>query len=281
MNGPSQAIKSVTLYQGVERIYNELRERGLDGDSALHESQLAEFDQLHYYGTEAVDEAIHALAISSNDRVLDIGAGFGGPARHLASSTQCQVLAVELQQDMHNTGMYLTKRCQLDGNVKHIHADIHDYGQTLAAAGGVDHIVSWLAFLHIPDNKRLLQLCFDSLRPGGLLFFEDFHEQGPFSEAERSSLANDLYCDELPTLAGVRDNLEAVGFEQIRVDDLTSSWTTFIAHRLDRWREARPRHLRVHGEQIFAWLEQFYAVADHLFAGGNLGGLRAMARKPG
>ena len=145
----------------------------------------------------------------------------------------------------------------------------------------MDHIVSWLAFLHIPDNKRLLQLCFDSLRPGGLLFFEDFHEQGPFSEAERSSLASDLYCDELPTLAGVRDNLEAVGFEQIRVDDLTSSWTTFIAHRLDKWREARPRHLRVHGEQIFAWLEQFYAVADHLFAGGNLGGLRAMARKPG
>ena len=96
MNGQttdsSTAIKSMTLYEGVERVFNELRERGLDGASTVDIATLNEFDQLHYHGTDAVDEAVNRLGIKANDTILDIGAGFGGPARHLAATTGCSSL---------------------------------------------------------------------------------------------------------------------------------------------------------------------------------------------
>jgi SAM-dependent methyltransferase len=41
-------------------------------------------DQFHIGGAEAVDKLIASLALSPGDRVLDVGSGFGGPARQIA-----------------------------------------------------------------------------------------------------------------------------------------------------------------------------------------------------
>ena len=51
-------IKSMKLYNNVDRIFNELREIGKDQSKFLKIEDLIKFDQLHYCGTEAVDFAI-------------------------------------------------------------------------------------------------------------------------------------------------------------------------------------------------------------------------------
>ena len=244
----AKAIKAMTLYQGVERVYNELRERGLEGNESLNHTALTDFDQLHYFGTDAVDDAIAQLTIGSTDTVLDIGAGFGGPARHLAATTQCQVIAVELQRDMHAAGQDLTRRTGLHDRVCHINADVLDLSSNAQMETPVHHVVSWLAFLHIPNREQLLQLCFDWLQPGGKLYFEDFHERGQFSDAERLLVQTDLYCHRLPSLTDVYRDLSKAGFEHIHVDDLTHTWAPFVRDRLAAWRSAQARHGRVHGE---------------------------------
>lgn len=45
---------------------------------------LDNLDQFHIGGAAAVDKLIASLALSEGDRVLDVGSGFGGPARQLA-----------------------------------------------------------------------------------------------------------------------------------------------------------------------------------------------------
>ena len=40
--------------------------------------EISDIDQLHYNGTEAVNEAISKTKINKNSTVLDIGSGIGG-----------------------------------------------------------------------------------------------------------------------------------------------------------------------------------------------------------
>ena len=75
MNEPSGDIKSMTLYHHVDRVVNELRELGKTNDELLSVDELTAFDQLHYHGTEAVDEAIRATGIGERSSVLEIGSG--------------------------------------------------------------------------------------------------------------------------------------------------------------------------------------------------------------
>ncbi len=64
MNDLSADIKSMKLYHHVDRVVNELRELGKDETGPLLVDELTAFDQLHYHGTEAVDEAIRAANIA-------------------------------------------------------------------------------------------------------------------------------------------------------------------------------------------------------------------------
>lgn len=90
-------LKTMPLYRDVDRVYNELAALGLAGDDRLSAADLAIFDQYHYHGTDAVDAAITSLGIGANDRVLEIGSGIGGPARHIAAMSGARVIALELQ----------------------------------------------------------------------------------------------------------------------------------------------------------------------------------------
>jgi len=117
------AIKSMGLYHHVERVVNELRDLGKAEGEPLRASDLTAFDQLHYHGTDAVDEAIRAMGIGAESSVLEIGSGFGGPARHLASASGAAVTALELQEDHHLVAVNLTRRCGLADRVSHVCGD--------------------------------------------------------------------------------------------------------------------------------------------------------------
>ncbi len=157
-------LKSMPLYRDVDRIYAELAAAGLDNDDKLVASDLAAFDQYHYHGTDAVDVAIASLDIQSDDCVLEIGSGIGGPARHIANTTGAKVVALELQPDLNKTARDLTRRCGLSERIEHVCGDVLEY-----SPGDLqfDVIVSWLAFFHIEQRQELLARCKNYLKPSG------------------------------------------------------------------------------------------------------------------
>jgi ubiquinone/menaquinone biosynthesis C-methylase UbiE len=63
---------------------------GLDG------SKLDSLDQFHIGGAEATDLLIDSLALGRGDRVLDVGSGFGGPARQIARRTGNRVVGIDI-----------------------------------------------------------------------------------------------------------------------------------------------------------------------------------------
>src|SRR5690348_10502001 len=80
------------LVENFERILHSWEsENGL-----LEPHQLAPFDQFHV-GGEAATLALAELAgIDATSRILDVGGGFGGPARTLAATYGCSIVVLDL-----------------------------------------------------------------------------------------------------------------------------------------------------------------------------------------
>ena len=272
----ADAIKTMRLYSQVERVYDDLRHAGIGDDDPLTVDALSAFDQYHYFGTEAVDEAIGALNIGPHSRVLDVGSGLGGPARVMATRSGCRVTALELQADLDQVGKSLTARCGLAGNIDHVCGDVLE---TALAPGGHDAVVSWLALYHIADPARLFARLADAVAPGGGLYVEDFHRLGDFTDQEQTVLDQVLYAQSMPPRDEYITTVEAAGFTDVRFTDMTAPWTEFVSERAAAYRARLDEHAAVHGADVAGGLDAFYQAVVKLFRGGRFAGVRLTATK--
>eukprot|EP00002_Diphylleia_rotans_P034967 TRINITY_DN757_c0_g1_i3.p1 TRINITY_DN757_c0_g1~~TRINITY_DN757_c0_g1_i3.p1 ORF type:complete len:548 (-),score=108.23 TRINITY_DN757_c0_g1_i3:326-1969(-) len=176
-------IKSVKLYQKPELvtyIYNELRHIGKD-KGPLGFEEVLPFDQHHYFELDGSEACASAIQLSSGQNVINFGSGLGGVPRYYAGKYGAQVLAVEVQDDLHTTASEITTRCGMSNKVHHLAGDFLLVSKHLRL-NFYDSIVSWLTVLHIPQRDSLFQSCFEILKPGGYFFAEDFFEISPFTE---------------------------------------------------------------------------------------------------
>ena len=271
-------IKAMKLYHQVERIFTELKALGLEDSDPLDIMTLCAFDQYHYLGTNAVDEAIRRIGINASMKVLEVGGGIGGPARYLTHKTGCQMVVLELQSDLNLTAAQLTDRCRLSDRVNHICKDILAYGSQ--GREQYDALVSWLTFLHIPDRKSLYAKCFEVLKPGAVLYVEDYFEKAPLTTEEKDLLRQEVYCDHIPSMNDYRRELAEAGFQDIELEDKSQVWTQFVEKRLRVFRDTWLRNVKLHGSEVVEGLDEFYATITRLFQTGNLGGIAFVARKP-
>ncbi len=265
-------MKDMKLYDGNERILRELAAKGFGPDDPLRVSDLTPFDQYHYHGTAAVDEAIGALGLKPGMRVLDVGAGLGGPARYMAERAGVHVTALELQEDLSDIAEGLTRRCGLSAQVSHACGNVLD-----GIDGSYDAIISMLCFLHIPDRTRLFQVCRAALRPGGRMYVEDYGQARSPSPSEAAALAHKVQCPYLPPTEQYRADLFAAGFSDVAMEDVTADWTAFTQSRARAYTAARDRHVSLHGEALVDGLADFYDTVAGLFAGGVISGLKIRA----
>ena len=269
-------IKSMKLYNNVDRIFNELREIGKSTSSTLLVEDLTKFDQLHYHGTDAIDIFIEKVKINEKTKILDVGSGIGGPARYIANQTGAEITAIELQSDQNNLAKDLTKKCGLSNKVNHICGDILDYdfkNQTF------DAVVSWLTLYHIANHEILLKKLFDLLNPNGFFYTEDITSRINLSDADRKEIKKEIYGIHLPYFDKYISNLEQNGFKLIFSEDMSSSWTDFTKERIKKYNSEKERNIRVHGKEVYDSLNLFYNFVGQYFSNGKLGGIRVIAKK--
>ena len=269
-------IKSMKLYNNVDRIFNELREIGKSTSSTLLVEDLTKFDQLHYHGTDAIDIFIEKLEINEKTKILDVGSGMGGPARYIANKTGAEITAIELQSDQNNLAKDLTKKCGLSNKINHICGDILDYdfkNQTF------DVVASWLTLYHIANHEILLKKLFDLLNPNGFFYTEDITSRINLSDADRKEIKKEIYGIHLPYFDKYISNLEQNGFKLIFSEDMSSSWTDFTKERIKKYNSEKERNIRVHGKEVYDSLNSFYNFVGQYFSNGKLGGIRVIAKK--
>jgi sarcosine/dimethylglycine N-methyltransferase len=271
------SLAAMPLYTNLDRVARGLAAAGIGPTDPIAPEQLFALDQWHYHGTDAIRAAADRLALGPASRVLDIGAGIGGPARYLAHTTGCHVTALEIQPELDAIAVDLTRRSGLGGRVTHICGDALTYPLREAS---FDAVVSWLAILHIPDRPRLCTRLARALRAGGGCYIEDLCMRAPFAADDLQNVREIVCGISMTSIEGYVDDLRAAGFVDVTPTDLTGDWAPYAADRLQGWRQGHEAYARVHGEAAYAAQEKFYSVIAHLYRSGSLGGVRLVARVP-
>ena len=273
----SSDIKTMKLYPEAERIFRDLESVGISKNEPINVDLLSSFDQLHYHGVETVLNCITTLNINSNDNVLEIGSGWGGPARYIADRTNAHVVALELQKEYHEVGLNLTKRCGLHNHVEHTCINFLNYNLSTEY---FDKIVSWLALYHIPNRAKTCQKMYSLLKPGGRIFIEDLVAQDLNANVDWNLLKENLFSNSLILTSECIYHLEKVGFKIESQENMTSQWLEFTKNRLQDFLNGQVHFTKLHNPQLFNQIEQFYQKIVEYFEAKAIGGVRLICSRP-
>jgi ubiquinone/menaquinone biosynthesis C-methylase UbiE len=246
------------------------------GGGPLRAEDLFEFDQDHYGGLAAVDALASRAAIGTGSRVLDVCAGLGGPARFLAWSRQCRVVALELHAGRALGAARLTRRVGLTGRVRIVRGD----AQMVPFAGAsFDACISQEALMHIDDKPAVLESCRRILRPGGRVAFTDWIARPRLGDLERARLRDWMAAIGLETIPGYRVLLGRAGFVAVDAEDLTDDWLPILKSRVAAWQARRHDLTDRFGDGRYRRYAELYAFFVDLVQSGKLGGGRFSATR--
>jgi SAM-dependent methyltransferase len=218
---PEVDARTIEAYWGrenlAEAILAALAARGVDLD-ALTPDTVAPVDQFHGGGKPATDRLARLAGPAPGTQVLDVGGGFGGPARTLAVQFGCLVTTVDLTASYVRAAQTLTTRMRLDDRVS------HHVGNALALPfpeETFDLVWTQNSGMSIADKERLYAGFHQVLRPGGLLALQE-PMAGPVQPLLYPVMwARDASTTFLRTPPEMRAVIEAAGFRLRAWDDVT------------------------------------------------------------
>jgi SAM-dependent methyltransferase len=219
---PELDARAIDAYWGrenlAEAILAALTARGADLD-ALTPDTVAPVDQFHGGGKPATDRLARLAGPAAGTQVLDVGGGFGGPARTLAVEFGCLVTTVDLTASYVRAAQTLTTRMRLDDRVS------HHVGNALALPfpdETFDLVWTQNSGMSIADKERLYAGFRRVLRPGGLLALQE-PMTGPVQPILYPVMwARDASTTFLRTPAEMRAVIEGAGFRLRAWDDVTA-----------------------------------------------------------
>lgn len=156
--------------------------------------------------------------LSPGDRVLDLGAGYGGAARYLAQNFGCRVVALNLSEVENSRHREKNLAEQLYRLI-----DVVDGSFESVPFDDASFSVVWSqdAFLHSGDRQRVIAEAARVLQPGGRLIFTDpMQADGCPAEVLRPVLER-LHLSSLGSPAFYRDACRAHGLEETGFEDHT------------------------------------------------------------
>jgi SAM-dependent methyltransferase len=163
----SDSINQVDAHYGQRDllgvVLDALRNAGLD-PTRVAPDDLAALEEFHTLGRQATVELAELAGVNKAMRVLDVGAGLGGPARLLAHHYGCRVTALDLTEEYCRVAQALTEMTGLSDLVEVRQGDALDlpFPDT-----SFDLVWTQHASMNIADKARLYGEIRRVLVPGG------------------------------------------------------------------------------------------------------------------
>lgn len=150
--------------------------------------------------------------LTPESRVLDLGAGYGGAGRALATRFGCQVDCLNLSEVQNERNRELTREAGLADRVRVVHANFESVPGPDAA---YDAVWSQDAILHSGARERVLAEVSRVLAPRGHFVFTDPMQTDDCPPDVLQPVLDRIHLDSLASPGFYRKNLEALGFEEV------------------------------------------------------------------
>ena len=172
-------------------------------------------DQFHVGGPDAVDRLWPGLLLAPGMRALDVGAGFGGPARQIAAATGAHVVGVDLAASYVEAARALTVAAGVAEAVRFECTDV-----AALEAPPFDAAYTMHVQMNVADKPSFFTAIARHLRPGARFACFEVCRTGTGDPALPLPWSLDGSDSFLATPDELRAAIEAGGFEAVEwVDD--------------------------------------------------------------
>ncbi|KAL8937027.1 MAG: hypothetical protein Q9216_004633 [Gyalolechia sp. 2 TL-2023] len=183
-------------------------------------------------------------------RILDLGAGYGGSARWLASKYGCHVTCLNLSSLQNNRNVLLNREAGLDSLISVVEGNFEHLPPEVVDNGPYDVIWSQDSFLHASDREKIVHEIARVLVPAadgkkGRVIFTDLmaSEEGGFEKRAglMAMMMDRLHLQSWGTVRAYRRMFEGEGFQDLGYWDGVENFGTHyqrVGEELERKREA-------------------------------------------
>ena len=167
--------------------------------------------------------ALRLHDLTKQDRVLDIGAGYGGAGRALAKRYGCRVDCLNLSDVQNERNRQLTREAGLSDRVRVVHANF----ESIPGEGDAyDAVWSQDAILHSGARDKVLAEVARVLKPGGSFVFTDPMQTDDCPPDVLQPVLDRIHLDSLASPSFYRRNLAGLGVEEVAVDEMPTQLRT-------------------------------------------------------
>ncbi|MFV8834591.1 methyltransferase domain-containing protein [Aquisalimonas sp.] len=203
--------------------------------------------------------------LTPEHKVLDLGAGYGGTARYLASSFGCPVVALNLSEVENERDREMNRAVGLDHLIEVLDASFEEIPYP---DNHFDVVWSQDSFLHSGNREKVIEEAARVLKPGGVLIFTDPMQADDCPEGVLQPILDRIHLETLGSPGFYRETAKKYGLEEIDYED--------HAHQLPRHygrvlEETKRREASLEGEISPEYIERMKAGLQHWVNGGNNG----------
>ncbi|NJK61806.1 MAG: methyltransferase domain-containing protein [Synechococcaceae cyanobacterium SM2_3_1] len=230
------------------------------------------------YKTDSASESIAAASrrtvehlisllppLSPQTRILDIGAGYGGAARHLAKSYGCHVTALNLSEVENERNRSLSAAAGLDSLVEVMDGS---FEQLPFPDPSFDVVWSQDAILHSSNRQGVLQEVARVLRPGGHFVFTDPMQANTCPEGVLQPILDRIHLGSLGSPQFYEQAATDVGLQPLEFQDNTHQ---LVRHYRRVLQETTARAAEIQGLVSDAYQERMKKGLGHWIEGGEKG----------
>jgi cyclopropane-fatty-acyl-phospholipid synthase len=229
---------------------------------------------------QKLDYICRKLRLQPNDRLLDIGCGWGGLLIHAAREYGVRALGVTLSEQqlqlairrIHEAG--LSDRCEVC---------LLDY-RDIEEPGAFDKLVSVGMVEHVGESRlpQYFEGAFKLLRPGGAFLNHGIGRAGHRPKPEQPTFT-DVYVfpdGDLVPIGATLTAAEKIGFEVRDVENLREHYVLTLRHWVRRLEAHAGEARKLAGDTNFRVWRLYMAGSAHYFKTGRLDVYQTLLVKP-